>query len=283
MAAALGGIAGYFDLVPGAHELMTRWGRATGFFKDPNVFGPFLIPALVYALSRLSGAPLRKSLLPLGVLGVVGFAILLSFSRGAWFNLAVAVGLLRRAPRPDRAQQLGAAQVHRAGGRRRHGRSQRRHRRPAVRRGRRPALRARGADAELRRGARGPLRRPGEGGAPHRRQSARASARSSSCRATITRSRTTSTWRCSSMPAGSAASCSSGSSAPPPCWACATPCARGATQPLFLVVYACFVANAFEGLVIDLDHWRHFYLLMAMVWGMMLSRDPPPRPSRGEG
>ena len=93
VAAALGGIAGYFDLVPGAHELMTRWGRATGLFKDPNVFGPFLVPALVYALSRLAGAPLRKSLLPLGVLGVVGFAILLSFSRGAWINLAVAVAI----------------------------------------------------------------------------------------------------------------------------------------------------------------------------------------------
>jgi len=43
------------------------------------------------------------------------------------------------------------------------------------------------------------------------------------------------------------------------------------TQPLFLVVYACFVANVLEGLIIDLDHWRHFYLLMALVWGLMLS------------
>jgi len=46
---------------------------------------------------------------------------------------------------------------------------------------------------------------------------------------------------------------------------------RCATQPLFLVVYACFVANVLEGLIIDLDHWRHFYLLMALVWGLMLS------------
>src|SRR5205823_5332936 len=43
---------------------------------------------------------------------------------------------------------------------------------------------------------------------------------------------------------------------------------RGAAQPLFLVVYACFVANAVEGAIIDIDHWRHFYLLMAMVWGL---------------
>ena len=67
---------------------------------------------------------------------------------------------------------------------------------------------------------------------------------------------------------------------------------RGATQPLFLVAYACFLANAVEGMVIDIDHWRHFYLLMALLWGMMLSREDAqsalPRPSRwgwarGEG
>src|SRR5262249_20777084 len=60
--AALGGIAGYFDLVPGAYDLMTRWGRATGLFKDPNVFGPFLVPAFVLISSRLATAPLRKAL-----------------------------------------------------------------------------------------------------------------------------------------------------------------------------------------------------------------------------
>ena len=48
---------------------------------------------------------------------------------------------------------------------------------------------------------------------------------------------------------------------------------RCATQPLFLVVYACFVAQALEGSIIDLDHWRHFYLLLALVWGLMLSAD----------
>ena len=48
VAAALLGIVGYFDLLADACELMTRYGRATGLFKDPNVFGPFLVPALVY-------------------------------------------------------------------------------------------------------------------------------------------------------------------------------------------------------------------------------------------
>ena len=37
------------------------------------------------------------------------------------------------------------------------------------------------------------------------------------------------------------------------------------------VLVACFIAMAFEGVVIDTDHWRHFYLLMAMVWGMAIA------------
>jgi hypothetical protein len=41
------------------------------------------------------------------------------------------------------------------------------------------------------------------------------------------------------------------------------------TRTLFLVVFATFAATAFEGVIVDTDHWRHFYLLMAMVWGMM--------------
>ena len=44
------------------------------------------------------------------------------------------------------------------------------------------------------------------------------------------------------------------------------------TQPLFLIVYAAFMANAGEGIIIDSDHWRHFYLLAAMVWDLMSAR-----------
>ena len=45
---SLAGIAGYFSLFPGAHDLFATNDRALGGFKDPNVFGPFLIwPALV--------------------------------------------------------------------------------------------------------------------------------------------------------------------------------------------------------------------------------------------
>src|SRR5579862_1516446 len=48
MIASLAGIAGYFHLVPGEHDLLTLYERARGTFKDPNVYGAFLVlPALL--------------------------------------------------------------------------------------------------------------------------------------------------------------------------------------------------------------------------------------------
>jgi hypothetical protein len=89
--AALEGIAGYFHLFPGSDMFLVE-ARATGMFKDPNVFGPFLIwPALVL-LERLLIQRLR--LLHVGALGVILMALMLSFSRGAWFHFAVSSGLL---------------------------------------------------------------------------------------------------------------------------------------------------------------------------------------------
>jgi O-antigen ligase len=40
---------------------------------------------------------------------------------------------------------------------------------------------------------------------------------------------------------------------------------------LSAVVVAAFIGMALEGLVIDSDHWRHFYLFMAMIWGVALA------------
>ena len=41
------------------------------------------------------------------------------------------------------------------------------------------------------------------------------------------------------------------------------------TRGLFLIVYAVLAANIAEGVLIDSDHWRHFYLLMGVAWGLM--------------
>jgi O-antigen ligase len=91
--AAIVGIIGYFKLVPGADALFTRHGRASGTFKDPNVFGPFLVPPLLYLLHLMLSARLaRIPLLGIGALLLSG-AVLLSFSRGAWLCLGIAVVL----------------------------------------------------------------------------------------------------------------------------------------------------------------------------------------------
>ena len=43
-------------------------------------------------------------------------------------------------------------------------------------------------------------------------------------------------------------------------------------RPLYIVAYAALAGNVVEGIVIDTDHWRHFYLLLAIVWGLMSAK-----------
>jgi len=93
MIAATAGVIGYFRLAPGAFELFTRYGRAAGTFKDPNVLGPFLVPAALYLTHRLVYRETRWPVTTLAGLGILVGAVLLSFSRGAWFNLIAALGL----------------------------------------------------------------------------------------------------------------------------------------------------------------------------------------------
>ena len=89
---ALLGIAGYFSLFPGA-EKFTRYDRASGTFADPNVFGPFLVLPGVYMLYRLLTAPAARAPLYAGPLLIVTAGIFVSFSRGAW-GLYVMASLL---------------------------------------------------------------------------------------------------------------------------------------------------------------------------------------------
>ena len=86
-AVSLAGIAGYFSLFPHAHDLFTEYDRALGAFKDPNVFGPFLIwPALV-VIERMLARRIRVT--DVLIVGILLVGLLLSFSRGAWFHFAV--------------------------------------------------------------------------------------------------------------------------------------------------------------------------------------------------
>ena len=84
---ATAGIAGYFNVVPGQHDLLTLYGRARGSFKDPNVLAAFLIlPALFVLQSVVSNRLRLRSMI---ALGVIMLAILLAFSRAAWGGVAI--------------------------------------------------------------------------------------------------------------------------------------------------------------------------------------------------
>lgn len=89
--AATCGLIGYFDLIPGAAEKMTLYSRATGLFKDPNVFGPFLIMGLIYAFHLLLTRPFFKAMLAAGAFAYLSLGLLLSFSRGAWTAAGIAL------------------------------------------------------------------------------------------------------------------------------------------------------------------------------------------------
>ena len=80
------GAAGYFNLF-GTGHLFAPLGRALGAFKDPNVFGPFLIWPALFLLYRMIGRGVRFGDMLLS--GILLFGLLLSFSRGAWFHFTV--------------------------------------------------------------------------------------------------------------------------------------------------------------------------------------------------
>jgi hypothetical protein len=83
---AFAGAAGYFHAFPGA-QIFAPEGRALGAFKDPNVFSPYLIWPALFLTQRLLVQ--RIALLDLAGLGALLLGLLLSFSRGAWFHFAV--------------------------------------------------------------------------------------------------------------------------------------------------------------------------------------------------
>ena len=42
-------------------------------------------------------------------------------------------------------------------------------------------------------------------------------------------------------------------------------------QPTYIAAYAAFVGEVGESYIIDVQHWRHYYLIMGMVWGLVIA------------
>jgi O-antigen ligase len=91
--ASIAGILGYFD-VAGLGEPFTKFNRATGTFKDPNVLGPFLVPPLVWLAQAIMLGRSRGLLRTHLPLLVILAALFLSFSRGAWGVAAGSLALM---------------------------------------------------------------------------------------------------------------------------------------------------------------------------------------------
>jgi O-Antigen ligase len=94
MIAALAGIAGYFNLVPGGRDLLTLYERARGTFKDPNVLGAFLVLPALFVLQSVVSDRLGKSFRSSIAFAIMSLAILLAFSRAAWGGLVITAAFM---------------------------------------------------------------------------------------------------------------------------------------------------------------------------------------------
>jgi hypothetical protein len=82
--ASLAGIAGYFNLIPGAQDTLTLYHRARGTFKDPNVLSAFIILPALFCLQNILTERFGRALRSGIAFGIIGIALLLAFSRAAW-------------------------------------------------------------------------------------------------------------------------------------------------------------------------------------------------------
>ena len=90
--AATIGIAAYFHLLPNSDLFLLGSIRAKSTFKDPNVYGPFLILPLLLIVERSLREGIRTLDVPITL--VLLFGLFLSFSRGAWAHFLVSSALL---------------------------------------------------------------------------------------------------------------------------------------------------------------------------------------------
>jgi hypothetical protein len=97
VAAALSGALGPLGLYLHLSSRLV-WGgaRAEGLFKDPNVYGAFLVPAAIILLDEIAAPKLlewhRRT--EIALFAIVSLGVVVSYSRAAWLNYALAVATL---------------------------------------------------------------------------------------------------------------------------------------------------------------------------------------------
>lgn len=96
---ALVALSVYFGIVPGSPDWFL-FERIKMFFKDPNVFGPYFVLPALYMLGLLEQ---RRRVMYFILLLIFVGVVLISFSRAAWLNLAIAVFIFYILPRAREA------------------------------------------------------------------------------------------------------------------------------------------------------------------------------------
>ncbi len=279
LVAASAAVIGYLDLLPGAYAMLTRYDRASGTFKDPNVLGPFLFAGLLIALHLWLTRPTHKGLPSLLAAMVITLAILLSFSRGAWAFAGVAMAIysvLFFITAQRNRDRLKIAMLVVAG----------------------TAMTGLVVLAALQSPAvsslieqRASLTQPYDEG-PEGRFGGQMKALNlildhplgiggQAFTHYFHHEEAHNTYLTAGLNGG---------------WIggltyfliCAITLALGwrhalvptKTQRLFFIAYAALAANLMEGAIIDTDHWRHLYLLFGIVWGLMAADTRPVRKAR---
>lgn len=106
------GLVGYFQLVPGAFDLFTLYGRASGGFEDPNVYGPFLILPMGLLFYSILNREEGSNIIRIVFMSFLLLGIFMSFSRASWglaaFTLAsiFLLSLIRTRNAADRARMF---------------------------------------------------------------------------------------------------------------------------------------------------------------------------------
>lgn len=80
------GILSYFNILPFYRGV--REGRLISTFKDANVMAPFIIVITIYSLNKILTGKRKFIIFWIITFIVTNFSVFLSFSRGAWLNLA---------------------------------------------------------------------------------------------------------------------------------------------------------------------------------------------------
>jgi UDP-N-acetylmuramyl pentapeptide phosphotransferase/UDP-N-acetylglucosamine-1-phosphate transferase/O-antigen ligase len=90
-AVAIGSL--YFAETRIAPEWLFFAGRPKAFFKDPNVLGPYLVPAVLAFLYKAAQTRSLPKLIYVGCALLCALGVIATASRGAWVNLAVALAV----------------------------------------------------------------------------------------------------------------------------------------------------------------------------------------------